>query len=587
MTYVAIDPEAVTDLARELSLAADAATASRLAVDRTLRSAGVAARAPDRLAAVASSCASAAADLRRRLAELARLQVLYRRVGETGPVYPRPDTSFGSFAEARAAGSALGREFAALAHGDGWYHEDRVLPLLTALGDHAHDPHFCAAFFAAMPPVLGLYWVRQLSELSRLRDFPARDDAIAPYLTALGSGLAGDPALLRAYLGPLTHELLPAEVRDVLRYGRYDDDTTLALTLSAVDRSVGGARGIEPWNDDAGLLDAIARDPALAQRFLAALPDDTLRQLLGTRDGLLSGIGTVVCVAGSGPDAASLHAVERIVVTVGRHDTHLAPDVQNGVAFAMAAHLDSFGHDVTYGVYPGGMRQDELVRAFVRVMDDNDAAMTTLHEAGAALTSLLLSRRAALGVASPEIGTLGGAYGLLARADADSALDRAAASAAWWTMAAQAVSLVPLPGPALPVAVGKNAIGALLSGQADAARARGSVAAEDFVDHAYDQGRLLLAVALASRAAEESPAAGAALAPPAALRHADGTLKTFAELTPADDAAWEEWLSRPTPWTVPVYDGTPARATLEEMVAALTPPYEMSFDRLFRRIPRG
>jgi hypothetical protein len=584
MSYVAIDPPAVAVLARELDAAAGELDARRVAVDRTLRCVGRAATAPARLAAVSSSARDSAADLRRRLAELAKLQVLYRHVGEPGPVYPRPDTTFPTFAAAIEAGGALGDRFAALADGTGWYDSGRVAPLLAELARHSGDPQFCAAFFAAMDPVIGTAWVSQLSELARRSDFPYdRDGAVAPYLTALGTALTAQPMLLDSYLKPIQGMLLPAEIRDVLRYGHYDDDTVLLLVRGAVERHLDGVHGMSWWEDEPGLLDPLSRSPELAQRFVAGLDDGTLRELLATGEGLVSGFGPVVYAAGYGSDDASYAAVERIVVTVGRHGTRLADDVQNGVAAAMGEHLELLARIVADGAYPTGFAKDQLVTAFVRVMDGNREAYVALHTAAADLTAQLLAVPANLAESSPALAALGAVHGLVASADAEADVDAGTRTAGYWAMASSALSLVPLPGPALAGAVAKKTVGSLLDAQGDAARARGEAKATIDVDTGYNQGRHLISVALWQRDAADHGGTST-LAPPAALWHADGSLKTLAEIDSSDErTALREWLARPVPWTVPLYDGTPHPATLDEA----TRDIDLGFKTAFQQVLMG
>jgi hypothetical protein len=586
MSYVAIDPTAVSTLADVLDAAAEAVDASRLAVDRTLRSVGYAAAAPARLGTVGDAARASATDLRRRVREVRELEILYRHTGERGPVYPRPDTTFPTFAAATAAGDDLGQRFAALFEdGTSWYDGDRVRPLLDELNAHAEDPHFCAAFLSAMPPVVALLWVRQLSDLATRPDFPYdRDHAVAPYLTALGTGLMADPGLLRAYLRPMTnHVLSPGELRDVLRYGGYDDATVLTLTETAIRDSIRGIRTMNWWEDEPGLLDAVLRDPALAQRLIDDLSTDELRTLMGTSEGLLSGFGTVAYVASTGADEArSYAAVEKLVTILGRHGGHVADEVQNGLALAFGGHLGEIGSGVAQGTFPGGLSQDQLVKAFVRVMEDNDTAFATIHEAGADLTGDLLARREAIAASSPDIATLGAVYGLVARADADGAIDRAAATAGLWAMAAQGVALVPLPGPALPGMVAKKAFGTVLSQQADAARARGETEARLDVQQMYEQGRLLLAAAVWRHDQALHPEVTSSLAPPAALLHDDGSLKVYPELDSATErAALREWLARPTPFPVTALDGSTHAASLQEAVLAVDDGFVDGFDRFF------
>jgi hypothetical protein len=580
MTYVAIDPPAVADLARALDAAADALETRRVAIDRTLRGVGRAATAPARLGAAATSLRDNGGDLRRRLAELAKLQALYRHTGEPGPVYPRPDTTFATFADATAAGDKLGREFAALADGTAWWDSDRVAPLLDALAAHQGDAHFCAAFFAAMDPRIGTLWIPHLSELSLRRDFPYdRDGAVAPYLTALGTALAADPALLAAYLRPIQGMLLPAEIRDVLRYGTYDDATVLTLVRGAVERSLYGIGARYWWEEEPGLLDPLLRSPELAQRFIAGLPDDQLRDLLGAGEGLVSGFGAVAYVAGYGADDASYAAVERLVVTIGR-GTRVSDEVQYGVASAMGAHLDRLALMVTEGAYPPDFSKDQLVSAFVRVMDGNRDAYVTVHDAAADLTARLLAVHDNLSRSSPALAALGAVHGLVASADADADVAAGARSAGYWAMASQALSLVPLPGPALAGTVVKKTFGSLLDDQADAARAAGEAKATIDLDTGYDQGRQLIAIALWQQDAAVHGAAST-LAPPALLRHDDGTLKVLAELrTPAERAALDEWLGRPVPWTVESYDGTAHRATLDELTRSIDDEYDAAFKKV-------
>ncbi|HEU0131773.1 MAG TPA: hypothetical protein VFQ85_12365 [Mycobacteriales bacterium] len=585
MSYVAIDPAAVSALATTLDAAADSVDAARLAVERTLRSVGASSPAPARLGAVSAACRGSSADLRRRVREVARLQVLMRHTGETAPPYPRPDTVYATFEEAEAAGEALAARFTALADGTAWYDSKRVLPVLAELARHRTDTHFCAAFFRSMYPPLALLWVRQISELARWHDdFPAREEALAAYLTALSTGLNADPVLLRTYLTPMRGSgragvLLPGEIRDVLRYGSYDDATVLTLVRSAVDLRLRGVRAIEPWEDDPGLFDRLLGDPDLARRFVDDLPDDTVRELLGTEEGLLSGFGAVVAAAGP----SSLPLTERLVALLAADGQHLAPEVQEGLATALGAHLDILGGNVADGLYPGReTTQDDLVRVFERVMSGNDAAFATLHAAGAETVAALLSGEAALRPASAEVAAVGGIFALLARADSGDAIDRADATAGWWAMAAQGVGLIPLPGPALAGTVVKKTFGALLAEQADNVRARGDAAAESFVDDTYHQGRMLLGAALWRYDQAAHPDAASALAPPKALLGSDGTLKVHAELdTVAEKRAYERWLATPLPASCADL-GLEAR-TLREAVNALSPGYANVFDTLFRR----
>jgi hypothetical protein len=582
MTYVAIDPAAVSVLATELDAAAEAVDRSRLAVDRALRSVGRGATAPARLAAVAETSRGSAADLRRRVRELNSLQVLYRRMGESGPVYPRPDTTFPTFAAAEAAGEDLAARFAAVVDDpDAFYDGDRVRPLLDELGEHALDPHFCRAFFDRLDPRFAMFWIRQFGTMSAHRGFPWRDDAVEPFLTAMGTGLNADPALLARYVEPMKGMLAPGDLRDVLRYGTYDDDTVLDLIDHAMTRYLQWGPGMDFWGDDEGLLDPLLRDDALARRFLDGLSDDEVRSLMAIEEGLLAGFGSVAYVAGAGADPASLAAVERLVVLIGSDDTHLAPDVQTGIARALGQHLDEVGGYVARGVYPGDLSQDDLVDVFVRLMTDNDTSFAVLHEAGADLTRRLLATREALAASSPDIAALGGVYGLLARADADDAIGRAEATAGWWAMAAQGVGMVPLPGPALAGTVVKKTFAAVLSEQAAAARARGQSEGMDFLTGGYDQGRLLLAVALWQYDQRQHPDTQSALTPPPELRHDDGTLKVFAELdSAAERAALRAWLEQPTPYTVRSFDGSEQAATLDELVRGIDDEFVANFQKV-------
>lgn len=583
MSYVAIDPAAVSDLARELDAAADRVDASRLAVDRALRSVGRSASAPARLAGVGDTARGSSADLRRRVRELAELQQLYRRMGERGPVYPRPDTTFPTFEAAEAAGEDLAGEFAALFGGDdeAFWDGDRVRPLLDALAEHEYDPHFCRAFFDALDPRLAMLWIRQFGEMSTTNGFPYRDDAVAPFLTAMGTGLAADPALVARYLEPIKGFLSPGDIRDVLNYGHYDDGTVLDLVHHAMTEYREWGPRMDFWGDDPGLLDQLSRDPALAQRFLEMLDEDELRDLMARDDGLLSGFGTVAYAAGSGSDPESLAAVERLVVLIGTDDSHLADGVQTGIALALGEHLDEVGGYVARGLYPGGIEQDDMVKVFVRLMEDNDESFNALHEAGADLTTRLLARREALTASSPDIAALGGVYGLLARADADDAIDRADATAGWWAMAATGISAIPLPGPALAGIVVKKTFAAVLNEQADSARARGQEEGRDFLTGGYDQGRLLLAVALWQYDQRERPDVQSPLTPPPELRNPDGSLKVFAELDSATErAALRAWLESPTPYTVPGFDGVPQAATLDELVRGIDDEFVASFQKV-------
>ena len=569
MTYVAIDPAAVGTLASALDDAAGSLDASRLAVSRALSSAGRSSPAAARLSAVATVARESSADLRRRLRALAELQTVYRRMGENGPVYPRPDTSFSTFAAAARAGEELAREWTAAFEGsDDFYDPAAVRALLAALERHASDPHFAEAFFAAMPPVLAMIWYSQLSELSRHPDFPYREDAIAPFLTSLSTGLNASPALLRRYLGPLSEGLSPGEIRDVLTYGDYPDDVVLSLTLSAVERAREGAFGIDWWEDEPGLFSAASRSPELAARLVAALDEESLRDVLASSEGILSGFGPVVAAASS--DRAT---VESLVALLARDDQRLAGDVQNGLAYAVGEHLEAFGDRVARGLYVAGTSSEDLVRVLVRVMDGNAAAAGTLHSAAASAAARLL--RADLTTGSVEIASLGGIVGLLARAGSSAAISDAEARARLAAFVSQAVGLVPLPGPPLAGAVAKKGFTALVDSYVRSARSRGASEALDLTDDGYEHGRLLLAVALASR--EPS------LAPPRLLLRDDGTVKTFADLdTTAEHEAYVGWLSRTTPWPVPGLAGE-RPGTLDEVVRHLDDEYVAAFDKLFRR----
>jgi len=572
MTYVAIDPATVGTLATSLESAADSLDTSRIAAARALGSVGRSSVAPARLGSVASEARAAAADLRRRLRELRDLQVLYRHMGERGPVYPMPSTSFPTFAAASAAGESLARQFMAAAEDDAFYDPERVRALLERLAPHASDPHFAEAFFGAMPPVFALVWYRQISELSKRRDFPYREDAIAPFLTSLSTGLNADPALLRTYLGPLREGLTPGEVRDVLNYGAYPDDVVLSLTLSAVERARLGIRGMDWWEDEPGLFREASRSPELAARLVAALDEDSLRDLLATSDGVLSGFGSVVRAA-----APSRETVESLVALLARDGQRLADDVQVGLAYAMGEHMEAFGDRVARGLYVAGTSSEDLVRVFVDVMDDNDEAVALLHTAGAEAAARLLRSSGAFNTGSAEIASLGGIVGLLTRADASSAISDAEARARLYALGSQAIALIPLPGPALVGLAAKKGFGALAGSFESSARAKGAAEALDLSDDGYEHGRLLLAVALAAQEPTGS------LAPPAALLRDDGTVKVFAELdSTAEHAALVEWLSRPTPWQVPGLAG-PTPATLDEVVRHLDDEYVAAFDKLYRR----
>ena len=574
MTYVAIDPAAVGTLASSLEDAADSLDASRVVVSRALGSAGRSSVAPARLSAVSSSARDAAADLRRRLRSLAELQMLYRRHGEPGPVYPRPSTTFPTFAAASDAGAALARSWMSAAEGDSFYDPARVRALLDRLAPHATDPHFSRAFFAELPPVFALVWFGQLSELSRDPDFPYREDAIAPFLTSLSTGLNADPALLHRYLGPLSEGLTPGEIRDVLNYGEYADDVVLSLTLSAVSRAREGIRGMDWWEDEPGLFWEASRSPALAARLVAELDEDSLRDLLASSEGILSGFGSVISAASS-----SRATVESLVALLARDGQRLAEDVQTGLAYAMGEHLEAFGDRVARGLYVAGTSSEDLVDVFVAVMDGNDDAVALLHEAGASAAARLLSSASAFNTGSAEIASVGGMFGLLARADASSAISEAEARARLYALGSQALGLVPLPGPPLAGLAVKKGFTALADSFASSRRARGAAEALDLSDDGYEHGRLLLAVALAAQEPTGS------LAPPPALLRDDGTVKVFAELdTTAEHEALVSWLSRPTPWAVPGLDG-PAPGTLDEVVRHYDDEYVAAFGTLYRRPP--
>jgi hypothetical protein len=575
MSYVAIDPAAVAALASSLDAAADACDSSRASVSRTLSSVGRTSVAPARLGAVASSARAAAADLRRRLGELRELQVLYRRTGEQGPVYPMSSTVFPTYEAAAAAGSALAREFLAAAESsDTFYDASAMRSLLDRLAPHADDPHFTKAFVDAMPPVLTLVWISQIGELSKQRDFPYREDAIAPFLTSLSTGLNASPAALRRYLGPLSEGLTPAEVRDVLNYGDYSDDVVLSLTLAAVSRAREGVHGMDWWEDEPGLFDAASRSPELASRLISALDEDALRDLLATTYGVTSGFGSVVSAASS-----SRSTVESLVALLARSDQRLADDVQVGLAYGIGEHFESFGDRVARGLYVGETSSEDLVRVLVRVMDENDAAVSVLHESGAEAAARLLRSSRAFTPGSPSVAALGGIFGLLARANASSAISDAERRARLYALGSQAVGLLPLPGPPLAGAAAKKAFTALVDSYASSARARGQAGAIAFTDDGYEHGRLLLALALAGQ--DDRP--GAPLAPPRVLLRADGTLKVFADLdTAKEQDALVEWLSRPTPWPVSDLSG-PRPGTLDEVVRGLDDEYVAAFDKFYRR----
>jgi hypothetical protein len=583
MSYVAIDPTAVATLASSLEEAADAADTRRAAVDRTLRSCGHAAAAPARVGAVSSSLRDSAADLRRRLRELSALTVLYRHTGEQGPVYPRPHTTFATFAEADEAGRRLAGRFTDLFQGGDPWHQDQVAPLLADLAEHADDARFCAALFGTMDPRIGTWWANQVAHLAvPWNGLPY--DAPATFYRAMSTGLnaPGQDALLASYLGPITHMLMPVQVRDVLRYGDYSDAVTLRLVRSAVDRAVLGVRDFQLADDEPGLLDALLRSPSLAQAFVQGLPEKTFRELLGTGDPVLGGFGDVVGLAGAGSDEESERLVGRLLVAIGADGTHVATAVRPGIAEVFGAHLDRLGWAVAHSLYPEGLRQEDLVRAFVRVMDDSPAAFAALHQAGADLTPALLAQHDALSATSPSMATLGAVYGLLARADADSAIGRANGRAGWWAMASTGLSLVPLPGPALAGAVVKKTFDAVLSSQADAAKAHGVSEAADLVDGARGEGRLLLAVSVWQYDAALHGGVSA-LAPPAELRHADGTLKSFGELrSPAEQDAYARWLATPTPRTLPDIEGRHP-ATLDELVNLVDDEWRDGFDKVVVR----
>jgi hypothetical protein len=568
MTYVAIDPAAVATLASTLEGAASSLDTSRLAVARALSSVGRSSPAPDRLAAVAGAAGAAAGDLRRRLRELAALQVQLRRMGEQGPLYPRPDTTFPTFEAAERAGEDLARDWTEAFEGPAFWDGERVRALVDRLAPHAGDPHFSKAFFAALSPALANVWLSHLSSPPWGRELPYRDDAIAPFLTALSTGLNADPALLRSYLGMLREGLTPGEVRDVLNYGDYADDVVLSLTFAAVERARDGMTGLEPWEHEPGLFDAASRSPELAARLVEALDEDALRDALASSDGILSGFGSVVAAA-----APSRETVESLVALLARKDQHLADDVQAGLAYGIGEHVETFGYRAARGLYVGDTSSDDLVRVLVRVMDDNDAAVATLHDAAAEAAARLL--RTDLNAGSAEVETLGGVVGLLARADSDAAISEAEARARLYALGSQAIALVPLPGPALPGMVAKKGFSALVGSFAKSERARGASEALDITEDGYQHGRLLLAVSLASR--EPS------LAPPRALLRDDGTLKVYAELdTPAEHDALREWLDRPTPWVVASPAGF-VPGTLGEVAGSLEGGYVDAFDALFRR----
>lgn len=573
MTYVAIDPAAVGLLASTLDDAADSLDASRVVVSRALSSAGRSSPAVARLNAVATVARESSADLRRRLRELAALQTQLRRMGENGPVYPRPATSFPTFAAAAAAGESLAREWMDLAEsGDGFYDPDAVRALLDRLAPHALDPHFAEAFFRAMPPVFALVWYSQISELSRHRDFPYREDAIAPFLTSLSTGLTASPSLLWRYLGPLSEGLTPGEIRDVLNYGSYPDDAVLSLTLAAVARAREGAFGIDWWEDEPGLFREAARSPELAARLVAALDEESLRDVLASSEGILSGFGAVVSAASS-----DRPTVESLVALLARSDQRLAGDVQVALAYAMGEHLEAFGDRVARGLYVAGTTSDDLVRVFVRVMDGNETAAAALHEAAAETAARLLRSAEAFTTGSLEIASLGGVVGLLVRADASSAISEAEARARLYALVSQATGMVPLPGPPLAGLAAKKSVGALFDHFARSRRAQGAGEAFAISEDGYEHGRLLLAAALAAQDGSGS------LAPPRALRNGDGTLKVLAELdTTAEHDALVEWLSRPTPWPVPGLAGE-RPGTLEEVVRHYDDEYVAAFDKLFRR----
>jgi hypothetical protein len=578
MTYVAIDPTAVDELAASLDTAATSVEESLLAVSRSLSSGGVSATAPSRLRAVASSLRLRAAGLRSRLAELRRLQALYRHMGEPGPVYPKPSTVFPSFAAAAAAGDALGARLEALADGTAWWDADRVMPALDVLSAHAGDPTFCAAVFSHLSPLVAMLWYEQLGQLSKRPEFPMRDDLVRPFLTALSSGLTSSPSLLAAYLGPIKEMLLPGDQRDLLRYGAYSDDVVYDVARAAIDRHLQGMYGMNWWESDPGLLSVVASRPEVARRLVASLPEGTLRTLMSSGEGFLAGFGAVAVSA----DAVSPAAYERLVSVVGRHDDHLASEVQDGLATVLGNHLEDAGYSVASGAYPGGLGQDDMVSVFARVMHDNPDAFATLHDAAASLTPVLLHREHALSRFSTDVATLGGVYGLLARADASDAVASAdAAAAGWWSMASKGLSLVPLPGPAVAGAVVKRVASTALDAHADDIRARGDSEAMDFLVHGYDQGRLTLAVALWQRDQASHPAAVSALAPPAALFRDDGTLKVFPEIdSVAEREALRAWLATPTSVRLTDVDGTAHLGTLDEVTREIDDEFVASFQKL-------